>query len=311
MFEKVVTKDNDNWRLDKCAAFLFSDFSRTQIKKWILEGRVLVNGELYNPKDKVICDDIIFVNPSIEEKISWEPQNIPLTIIEENKNFIALNKNAGLTVHPGNGCKDGTLANGLLYRYPELVSLPRAGIVHRLDKDTSGIMIIAKSEKFRNHFIAEMQERKIKKNYIGVVSGIPSLGSFEINLPIGRDKKSRIKMAVRDDGRDAISIVSLKDKFKNYSMLDISIETGRTHQIRVHLAYNKLPLIGDRTYNPRANIQKDSSAEVIKLIREFPRQALHAHTIRFRNIDNDDELTFSAPLANDISELVKNLKTFA
>ncbi|MEL0238144.1 MAG: S4 domain-containing protein, partial [Gammaproteobacteria bacterium] len=124
MFEKVVTKDNDNWRLDKCAAFLFSDFSRTQIKKWILEGRVLVNGELYNPKDKVICDDIIFVNPSIEEKISWEPQNIPLTIIEENKNFIALNKNAGLTVHPGNGCKDGTLANGLLYRYPELVSLP-------------------------------------------------------------------------------------------------------------------------------------------------------------------------------------------
>jgi 23S rRNA pseudouridine1911/1915/1917 synthase len=172
-------------------------------------------------------------------------------------------------------------------------------------------MIIAKSEKFRNHFIAEMQERKIKKNYIGVVSGIPSLGSFEINLPIGRDKKSRIKMAVRDDGRDAISIVSLKDKFKNYSMLDISIETGRTHQIRVHLAYNKLPLIGDRTYNPRAIIQKDSSAEAIKLIREFPRQALHAHTIRFRSIDNDDELTFSAPLANDISELVKNLKTFA
>ena len=296
-----------NQRLDKVASILFQTYSRTQIKKWILEGRVLVNGEISNPKDLIHENDEIEINPIEENKISWASQKVDFEVHFESNNFIIINKSPGLVMHPGSGCNDGTLANGLLYRYPELANLPRSGIVHRLDKDTSGVLLVAKNEKFRNYFIKLMQERKIIKEYIAVVAG-PTLGSFSIDYPIGRDRFNRTKMALRADGKDAITDVKLNQSFNNYSLLDVSIKTGRTHQIRVHLSSRKLPIIGDKTYDPAKTVTKGTSSELIEIIRSFPRQALHASLLSFECPDTKKKLSYEIPIPLDIKNLISSLK---
>ena len=304
---KIVQEDQNKSRLDKVAAEMFSEFSRTQIKKWILEGRVLVNNELARPKDIVLHLDEIEINPVKEKKVSWEPEDIYFEVVDENKDFIVINKPHDLVMHPGSGCYSGTLANALLYKYPELENLPRSGIVHRLDKDTSGILVVARNDEFRNHFINEMQARNISKNYIAISSG-STLGSFEITDPIGRDKNNRTKMAIRDDGKEAITFVKLKEKIHGYSVLNISIQTGRTHQIRVHLASKKLPIIGDKTYNPRRVISKDTSENLVKFIRNFPRQALHASSIAFKDMKSENVISYKSDIPLDMQTLISKLK---
>ena len=304
---KIVQEDQNKSRLDKVAAEMFNEFSRTQIKKWILEGRVLVNNELARPKDIVLHLDEIEINPVKEKKVSWEPEDIDFEVVDENNDFIIVNKSHNLVMHPGSGCYSGTLANALLHRYPELESLPRSGIVHRLDKDTSGILVVARNDEFRNHFINEMQTRNISKNYIAISSG-STLGSFEITDPIGRDKNNRTKMAIRDDGKEAITFVKIKEKIRGYSVLNISIQTGRTHQIRVHLASKKLPIIGDNTYNPRKIISKDTSDDLVEVIRNFPRQALHASSIAFKDIKSENVITYESDIPSDMQTLISKLK---
>ena len=306
---KKVTLEFSKMRLDKVSAEMFKDFSRTQIKKWILEGRILLNNELALPKDNVYVDDVIEINPISEKKISWEPEDIYFNVINEEKDYLIINKQTNLVMHPGAGCKKGTLANGLLYRYPELENIPRSGIVHRLDKDTSGVILVARTEKFRNYFVKELQERRVKKNYNAVVVG-KLFGSMEINEPIGRDKNNRTKMSIRSDGKEAYSFVKLQENFNNYSFLDISIKTGRTHQIRVHLASKQLPIIGDKTYNSSGKIAKDTPKELIKIIRGFPRQALHSRKLSFTNPDTKENISFTAPLDKDIQNLIINLKKY-
>ena len=304
---KIVQEDQNKSRLDKVAAEMFNEFSRTQIKKWILEGRVLVNNELARPKDIVLHLDEIEINPVKEKKVSWEPEDIDFEVVDENNDFIIVNKSHNLVMHPGSGCYSGTLANALLHRYPELESLPRSGIVHRLDKDTSGILVVARNDEFRNHFINEMQTRNISKNYIAISSG-STLGSFEITDPIGRDKNNRTKMAIRDDGKEAITFVKIKEKIRVYSVLNISIKTGRTHQIRVHLASKKLPIIGDNTYNPRKIISKDTSDDLVEVIRNFPRQALHASSIAFKDMKSENVITYESDIPSDMQTLISKLK---
>mgnify|MGYP005691361389 FL=1 len=304
---KNVPTEFANQRLDKAATELFKDFSRTQIKKWIEEGRILVNGDLCKPRETVHENDEIEINPIQEKKVSWDPQDIGFDVNHETSDFIIVNKPAGLVMHPGSGCYDGTLANGLINKFPELENLPRCGIVHRLDKDTSGILLVAKNDAFRNYFINEMQERRVIKKYIAVVSG-DTLGSFEINDAIGRDKSNRTKMSIRQDGKEALTYVKLKEKIGNYSILDIRIETGRTHQIRVHLASKKLPIIGDKTYDPRRTIMKDSSQKIIDIVRSFPRQALHARYLAFKCPETDEEISFETPIPKDVKKLIDMLK---
>ena len=304
---KIVPAELSNQRLDKTAAELFNDYSRTQIKKWIIDGRILVNGDIAQPKESIQENDEIEINPVEERKVSWDPQSIDFEVYYENDDFIIVNKPAGLVMHPGSGCFDGTLANGLINRYPELTNIPRSGIVHRLDKDTSGVLLVARNESFRNHFINQMQDRKVIKKYIAVVAG-STLGSFKIDDAIGRDKNNRTKMAIRSDGKDAVTFVKLKEKINNYCVLDITIETGRTHQIRVHLASKKLPIIGDRTYDPSKTIAKDSSAELIEIIRSFPRQALHATYLSFAVPGDEDQISFEIPIPLDMDNLISNLK---
>ena len=218
---KNVPNSLANKRLDKVSAELFPDFSRTQIKKWILEGRIIVNGELSRPKEIVQENDEIDINPIEEKKVSWSAQDIDFEVHHESDDFIIINKPAGLVMHPGSGCYDRTLANGLIFRYPELANLPRSGIVHRLDKDTSGLLLIAKNEQFRNYFIDQMQQRKVIKEYTAIVVG-STLGSFSIDEPIGRDKFNRTKMSIRPDGKEALTFVRSSERVGNYSILDIS-----------------------------------------------------------------------------------------
>ena len=294
-------------RLDKAAAEMFTDYSRTQIKKWIEDGKVLVNGEISQPREKVHENDEIELNPAEEQKVSWEPEDIQFEVHFENEDFIIINKPAGLIMHPGSGCYDGTLANGLIFKFPELVNIPRSGIVHRLDKDTSGILLVARTESFRNFFINEMQERRVIKKYSSIVVG-STLGSFSIEDPIGRDKNNRTKMAIREDGKDALTFVKLKENIGNYSVLDIRIETGRTHQIRVHLASKKLPIIGDKTYDPSRSIARDSSSELIDIVRSFPRQALHATHLSFNDQKTDNQFSFDIPIPNDMEQLIFEIR---
>ena len=304
---KNVPKSLASKRLDKVAASLFPDFSRTQIKKWILEGRILINGDLSKPRDFAQENDEIEINPVEEKKVSWDKEDINFDVIHEDNDFIIVNKHPGLIMHPGSGCYNGTLANGLIFKYPELVNLPRSGIVHRLDKDTSGVLLIARTEKFRNYFIQQMQERLVKKEYVAVVIG-STLGSFVIEDPIGRDKFNRTKMSIRADGKEARTFIKLKEKIHNYSVLDISIETGRTHQIRVHLSSKKLPIIGDKIYDPAKSIAKESSSKLVQIIRSFPRQALHAKFLSFECPKTKKQISFEAPIPKDIDNLIYDIK---
>jgi len=304
---KTVPENISKSRLDKVCSEIFDDFSRSQLKKWILEGRILLNNEIALPKDLVSKNDEISLNPVSEEKISWQAEDISFDVIFENKDYLIINKPFNLVMHPGAGCNQGTLANGLLFFYPELKTIPRAGIVHRLDKDTSGILLVAKTEKFRNYFIQLLQERKVKKLYKAVVVG-KTVGSFEISEPIGRDRNNRTKMSIRSDGKEALTFVKLNESLNNYSLLDVRIETGRTHQIRVHLGNKKLPIIGDKTYNPSNNIAKETPKELIETIRTFPRQALHSYQLSFMDMDTDEMMSFVAPLPDDIKKLIETLK---
>ncbi|MDA9570722.1 RluA family pseudouridine synthase [Gammaproteobacteria bacterium] len=304
---KNVPNSLANRRLDKVSSELFPDFSRTQIKKWILEGRIIVNGELSRPKEIVQENDEIEINPIEEKKVSWSAQDIDFEIHHESDDFIIINKPPGLVMHPGSGCYDKTLANGLIFRYPELVNLPRSGIVHRLDKDTSGVLLIAKNEQFRNYFIDQMQQRKVIKEYTAVVVG-STLGSFSIDEPVGRDKFNRTKMSIRPDGKEALTFVKSSKRVGNYSILDISIHTGRTHQIRVHLSSKKLPIVGDNTYDPGRSIAKDSSDKLIEIIRSFPRQALHARFLSFTCHKTKNEISFNIQNPLDMKNLISDIK---
>tara|TARA_B100000035_G_scaffold312501_1_gene324082 strand:+ start:468 stop:1403 length:936 start_codon:yes stop_codon:yes gene_type:complete len=304
---KTVPENVSKTRLDKVCSEIFDDFSRSQLKKWILEGRILLNNEIALPKDLVNKNDEISLDPVSEDKISWQAEDISFEVIFENKDYLIINKPFNLVMHPGAGCNHGTLANGLLFYYPELKTIPRAGIVHRLDKDTSGILLVARTERFRNYFVQLLQERKVKKLYKAVVVG-KTIGSFEISEPIGRDKNNRTKMSIRSNGKDALTFVKLNESLNNYSLLDVRIETGRTHQIRVHLSNKKLPIIGDKTYNPSNNVAKETPKELIETIMTFPRQALHSYQLSFMDMDTDEMMSFSAPLSDDIKKLIETLK---
>ena len=306
---KKVSKDLINLRLDKAASILFEEFSRTKLKEWILKGNILLNGEIASPKEKVNLDDEIEVNPISEVSTEWSPENIKFGVLHETNDFLIVDKPVNLVIHPGAGVSSGTLANGLLYKFPQLEEIPRAGIVHRLDKDTSGLLVVAKNERFRLYFINLLQSRKVKKNYRALIIGTLR-GNLEIDMPIGRDKNNRTKMTCREDGKEAITHVKSIDSYGGYSLLDVEIETGRTHQIRTHLAHKKLPIIGDKTYNTRKIIAKDTPDELKDFIRSFPRQALHAHKIGFKLPDSEDCVVFESKIPKDLKELITTLERF-
>ncbi|HGN1891233.1 TPA: 23S rRNA pseudouridine(1911/1915/1917) synthase RluD [Proteus mirabilis] len=298
-------------RLDQALAELFPDYSRSRIKEWILDNRVQVNDKIINkPKEKMLGGEKIEVDALIEEDVRWEPQNIPLNIVYEDDDILVINKPRDLVVHPGAGNPDGTVLNALLYRYPEIVNVPRAGIVHRLDKDTTGLMVVAKTVPAQTHLVEALQRREITREYEAVATGRMTAGGL-VNEPISRHPTKRTHMAVHPMGKPAVTHYRVMEHFRAHTLLRLRLETGRTHQIRVHMAHIHHPLIGDQLYGGRPRPLKGASEEFRDTLRRFDRQALHATMLRLYHPITGIEMEWHAPLPDDMVELIRVLKVDA
>lgn len=295
-------------RLDQALAELFPDYSRSRIKEWILDDRVQVNGKVINkPKEKVLGSEQILIDALIEEDNRWEPQDIPLNIIYEDEDILIINKPRGLVVHPGAGNPDGTILNALLYRYPEIVDVPRAGIVHRLDKDTTGLMVVTKTVPAQTHLVESLQLREITREYEAVAVGRMTAGGM-VEEPISRHPTKRTHMAVHPMGKPAVTHYRIMEHFRAHTRLRLRLETGRTHQIRVHMAHINHPLIGDPLYGGRPRPLKGATEEFLEVMRNFDRQALHATMLRLYHPISGIQMEWHAPLPDDMVKLIDALK---
>lgn len=304
----VVPAELDRDRLDQVAAQLFSDYSRSRLQTWIKKGELRVDGEQRRTRDKVLEGMCLSISVVLEPEVSWEGEEIALDIIYEDESILVLNKPAGLVVHPGAGNPDGTLVNALLNHNESMANLPRGGIVHRLDKETSGIMVVAKTLPAHHHLVNQLQKRTVKREYCAVCVGTMT-GGGTVTEPIGRHPKQRKMMAVRVlGGKPAITHYRLQTRFGHHTRIVVNLETGRTHQIRVHMAYKKYPLIGDPVYGGRPRIPKGASGELITTLRTFPRQALHAQALQLIHPESGEEVRFECPIAEDMLELLAILE---
>ncbi len=294
-------------RLDLALANTFSEYSRSKLKKWLENNLVSVDEKIINkPNYKVIYPAKLALRVPNETLIEDLPEKLDINIIESTKEYLIIDKEAGMVVHPGAGNKSGTLMNALLYEYPELTRLPRAGIVHRLDKDTSGLMVVARNEPAMQSLSEQISNRSIKRIYQAFTVGrIERSGKIE--APIGRHPKNRQKQAIIDSGREAITHFKVIENFGSYSHLNVSLETGRTHQIRVHMNYLGYPLIGDPLYGRRRRFAKNTHQKLRETIERFPRQALHAAQLGFIDPISSKEVSFLSKLPSDLVELKENL----
>ena len=293
-------------RLDSVTAREFTQFSRAHIQKWIKEGQLLLDGKSVKPKQLLKTNQLISIDALEEPVLEDKPENIPIDIIFEDKDIIVLNKQPGLVVHPGAGNPKGTLLNALLHHDKELGFLPRAGIVHRLDKYTSGIMVVAKNEISYLNLVSQLKDRKVKRSYLALVVGEPLSGST-INEPIGRHPKLRTKQAVNAKGKEAITTFKVQGKLNGYSLLSVSLETGRTHQIRVHLAFIGFPILGDSVYGGRKKFASGTSESLKTEILKFSRQALHAEKLEFIHPASGKLVNYSAKAPKDLIKLIELL----
>ena len=285
----------------------FPEYSRSRLKKWLENKFVSVDKKIITkPSHKVTFPAVINLTIPDEPLTEDLPEKIELNIIKSTEEYIVLNKPAGLVVHPGAGNKSGTLLNALLFEYPELNKLSRAGIVHRLDKDTSGLMIVARTEKSFKHISDQISKRQVVRTYQAFTAGKIER-SGKINAPIARDPRNRQKQAVIESGREAISHYKLIENFGFYSHLEVNLETGRTHQIRVHMNHLGCPLIGDPLYGRRRRFAKNTHQKLREVIEGFPRQALHASELSFLDPSMNAEVTFKSKLPSDLVELRENL----
>ena len=302
-----VLDSDEGLRVDLVAAKQFSDYSRGHIQKWIKNGDLLVNNQEVKTKHSLQLNDVISVDFWEEPQLGDQPETIPLDIIFEDEEIMIINKSVGMVVHPGSGNPDGTLVNALLAHEESLGFLPRAGIVHRLDKDTSGLMVVAKKEAAYLNLIEQLKERSVKRTYMAIVVGVP-ISNKIINEPIGRHPKIRTKQAVVKNGKEAITRVSLSESFQGYSLLRVNLETGRTHQIRVHLSHAGYPIVGDSVYGARKQFAPGSTEGLKNIISSFTRQALHASELELIHPSSEKLVSFGADLPEDMSTLISQLK---
>lgn len=304
-----MNKSQFGKRLDQALAKLFPDYSRSRIKSWILNGQVKVNGRaMMQPKYKVLGEEIIEINNLIKEPKHWYAQDIKINIVYEDNDIIIINKPRNLVVHPGVGNTDGTLLNALLHYYPPIAHVPRAGIVHRLDKDTTGLMVVAKTVKAQTRLVQSLQAQEVTREYNAVVIGtIATSGTVE--QPIARHAKKRTHMVVHPMGKPAVTHYHIIESYRAHTLLRLQLTTGRIHQIRVHMAYINHPLVGDQLYGKRQPLLKGATRSFNEVLRCFNRQALHATTLRLHHPITSIEMEWYAPLPQDILELVDILKT--
>jgi len=296
-------------RLDVALSEMLPDYSRSKITAWIKSGDALINNKAFKPKDKVNGSQVVILSLNKKQNNDWSAENIALNIVFEDEDIIIINKPFGLVTHPGAGNWNGTLANALLYYDPELSKLDRAGIVHRLDKNTSGLMVIARNEKSQKYLVEQLQSHSVAREYSAIVYGHMISGG-SINDPIGRDPKDRIKQAVSSNGKDATTHYRVIDRFKSHTHVKAILETGRTHQIRVHLSHIGYPLLGDPMYGGRVRFPKKASEILKESLLGFKRQALHSKKLTLNHPSTGELMSWKTPLPDDMLELLNILDEF-
>ncbi len=295
-------------RLDQILATLFSDYSRARLQQLIKDDHVLVDNQRRKAKDKLFGGELIQVDVIVVEQQAWLPENIALNVLYEDDTIIVINKPVGLVVHPAPGNLTGTLVNALLHHYPEVNLVPRAGVVHRLDKDTSGVLIVARTVQAQTHLVQQLQDRTVKKEYITLVHGEIVAGNT-INTAIGRDPHNRLKMAIVKGAKEAITHYVIDKKFKDFTLLKVNIITGRTHQIRVHMRSINHAVVGDRVYTGRIKIPSGSSELLREVLAGFKRQALHAYQLEVIHPVTQEAMSWVCPVADDIVNLCQVLES--
>lgn len=305
---KHLTEESAGKRLDVVLADIFPEYSRSRLKIWIEQGQVLVNGHAAKPKLKMSGDEELQLSvQSIESEENCVAQDIPLDIVYQDDSIIVINKPADFVVHPAAGHYSGTMQNALLHHDVSLAEIPRAGIVHRLDKDTTGLMVVARNLSSHKYLVDQIQKHEVIREYQAVVYGVMTGGGM-VDQPIGRHPRDRIKMAVRENGREAVTHYRLLRRFREHSHIKVQLETGRTHQIRVHMSHLHHPIVGDPVYAGRHRVPAGAQQELLDYLQAFRRQALHAWRLSFVHPESAEEVTFEAPLPDDMQQLISLLQ---
>ncbi|WP_281687542.1 23S rRNA pseudouridine(1911/1915/1917) synthase RluD [Pseudomonas citronellolis] len=302
-----VPFDLGGQRLDQVAAQLFPEHSRSRLAGWIKDGRLTVDGAVLRPKDVVHAGSRLALEVQLEAQGEWKAQDIELDIVYEDEHILVIDKPAGLVVHPAAGHQDGTLLNALLHHVPHLANVPRAGIVHRLDKDTTGLMVVAKTLEAHTNLVAQLQARSVSRIYEAIVVGVIVAGG-KIDAPISRHGVMRQKMAVVSTGKQAISHYRVLERFRSHTHTRVKLETGRTHQIRVHMSHIGFPLVGDPVYGGRFRIPPGASPTLVESLRDFPRQALHARFLELDHPATGVRMKWESPLPDDFTWLLSLLR---
>jgi 23S rRNA pseudouridine1911/1915/1917 synthase len=302
--EGTISDESSGLRLDQALAQLFSDYSRGQITKWIKAGYVQVNNKELRPRDVVIGGEHVIINAQIEiVDNTWIAEAISLDIVHEDDDVIILNKPAGMVVHPGAGNHDGTLVNALLHHAPQLEGIPRAGIVHRIDKGTTGLLMIAKNLQAHNSLVNQLQERTVLREYQAISMGVMTAGGT-IDEPIGRHPVDRKRQAVIGSGKHAVTHYRVVQRYRAHTHIRCKLETGRTHQIRVHLAHARYPLLGDPVYGGRIRLPKGATEATQTALQGFRRQALHAGLLGFIHPSTKQEVSWQVDMPEDMLDML-------
>ncbi len=302
----TVGDESAGQRLDRVLAQLFSNYSRARLQQWVSDGAVMVDGRQLRSKDKLRGGEQIEIRVELEEEVDSQPEAIPLDIIYEDEALLVINKPVGLVVHPAAGNRDGTMLNALLHHAPELAKVPRAGIVHRIDKDTSGLLVVARTLKSQKVLTEQIQRREFEREYQAVVCGMMTAGAT-IDAPIGRHPTVRTRMAVVGNGKAARTHYRVMQRYRAHTHVQVKLETGRTHQIRVHMAHIRHPIVGDQVYGGRLRIPKGCGELLSEQLRRFKRQALHAAKLGLTHPDSGEQMTWQSPLPQDMVLLLAAL----
>lgn len=295
-------------RLDKVLAEMFPEYSRSCLQDWLKNGFITVNAEAADSKQKVKGGEWLQMDiPQLAKVSDVQAEAIELQVVYDDAELIVINKPAGMVVHPAAGNPGGTMQNALLHRYPELSGLPRCGIVHRLDKDTSGLLVVARTLQAHKSLVEQLQQRTVSREYVAIVQGTLVAGG-RIEAPVGRHPQDRKRMCVRQGGRSAVTHYRVMERYRQHTSLQVTLETGRTHQIRVHMAHIKKPVVGDPVYGGRLRIPAGSTESLHHLLSNFRRQALHAARLGLLHPGNGEALQWQAGIPDDMRALMIELK---
>jgi 23S rRNA pseudouridine1911/1915/1917 synthase len=308
--ELEIAADHAGLRLDQALARALPQYSRARLQGWIEDGAVRVDGLVPRPRDKVHGGERVRIEARLEPETGVAPEKMPVDVVFKDRALLVIDKPAGLVVHPGAGNASHTLQNALLALDAKLALVPRAGLVHRLDKDTSGLMIVARTPESHAALTAQIAAREIERRYVAVCTGVMT-GGGTVDEPIGRHRSQRIRMAVRGDGREAVTHYRVVKRFRGHTLVNAQLETGRTHQIRVHLAHIGFPVVGDPVYGGRKRLPRGATPQLLSMLERFKRQALHAAHLKLAHPTSGEMVEWEAPLPTDMQQLVATLEADA